>query len=100
MQVVMCHLRTHNGPELVERCYRTWSKGQTIKLEFRSEEGLTLQAPIVASRWSETHDGHVLMLWIRLEDEEITIDLDFRSDDFDGGFDDFLDDLDDADLLS
>ena len=100
MQVVMCHLRTQNGPELVERCYRAWNKGQTIKLEFRSEEGMTLQAPIVASRWVETPEGHVLMLWIRLEDEDITIDLEFPSDDLDSGFDDdFMDDFDDSDLI-
>jgi hypothetical protein len=100
MQVVMCHLRSHNGPELVERCYRAWSKSQTIKLEFRTEEGLTLQAPIVASRWAEAPEGHVLMLWIRLEDEDITIDLDYKSDDFNRDFDDdFNDDFDDSDLI-
>jgi hypothetical protein len=96
MQVVMCHLRSHNGPELVERCYRAWSKSQTIKLEFRTEEGLTLQAPIVASRWAEAAEGHVLMLWIRLEDKDITIDLDYHSDDFGRDFDD---DFDDSDLI-
>lgn len=100
MQVVMCQLRTHNGPELVERCYRAWGKSQTIKLEFRSEEGLTLQAPIVASRWGEAPEGHVLMLWIRMEDEDIAIDLDYNADDYDNGFDDdFIDDLDDSDLI-
>ena len=100
MQVVMCHLRTHNGPELVERCYRAWSKNQTIKLEFRSEEGLTLQAPIAACRWAEMPEGHRLMLWVRLEDEEITIDLDYDPDDFDNDFNnDFNDSFDDSDLI-
>ena len=99
MQVVMCHLRTHNGPELTERCYRAWSKGETIRLEFKSEEGLTIQAPIVASRWAELPEGHLLMLWIRLEDEDISIDLDFDMDDFDGDFDDEYDEsLDDSDF--
>jgi hypothetical protein len=99
MQVVMCHLRANNGPELTERCYRAWSKGETIRLEFKSEEGLTLQAPIVASRWAELPEGHLLMLWIRLEDEDISIDLDFEIDDFDGDFDDEFDEsLDDSDL--
>jgi hypothetical protein len=99
MQVVMCHLRTHNGPELTERCYRAWSKGETIRLEFKSEEGLTLQAPIVASRWAELPEGHLLMLWVRLEDEDISIDLDFDIDEFDGDFDDEYDEsLDDSDF--
>jgi len=99
MQVVMCHLRTHNGPELVERCYRAWSKGETIKLEFRSEEGLTLQSPIVASRWAETAEGHVLILWIRLEDEDISINLDYHPDDDPYSDDEFEDLFDDSDLM-
>jgi len=83
MQVVTCHLRTNNGPELTERCYRAWKKGDTIRLEFKSEEGLTLQAPIVASRWAELPEGHLLMLWVRLDDEDIAIDLNVEVDDFD-----------------
>jgi hypothetical protein len=106
MQVAMCHLRAHNGATLVERCYRAWSKGQTIRLEFRSEEGLTIQAPIVASRWTKVPEGNVLMLWIQLEDEGIEIDYDFNPDPFDedfgGEFDefdnDFDDEFDDSDL--
>jgi hypothetical protein len=92
MQVVMCHLRTHNGPELTERCYRAWSRGETISLEFKSEEGLTLQTPIVASRWAELQEGHLLMLWVLLEDDDINIDLDFEANDFDADFDDEFDD--------
>ncbi|OGO17744.1 MAG: hypothetical protein A2Z14_06685 [Chloroflexi bacterium RBG_16_48_8] len=91
MQVVMCHLRTNNGPELTERCYRAWKKGDTIRLEFKSEEGLTLQAPIVASRWAELPEGHLLMLWVRMDDEDIAIDLNLDLDDFNGDFDDEFD---------
>jgi hypothetical protein len=99
MQIVMCRLRTHNGPELTERCYRAWSKGETISLEFKTEEGLTLQAPIVASRWTEIPEGHLIMLWVQLDDEEITIDFDFDLDDFEGDLDDEFDDpFDDPDL--
>ena len=99
MQVVMCQLRTNSGPELTERCYRSWSKGDTIRLEFKSQEGLTLQAPIVASRWAELPEGHLLMLWVRLDDEDIAIDLNFDLDDFDRDFDDELDEpFDDSDL--
>ena len=99
MQVVMCHLRTQNGPSLVERCYRAWNKGQTIRLEFKSEEGLTIEAPIVAARWAEIQEGQILMLWVRLADEEIDIDFDFDFDDSDEGLDqDFDDDFDDSDF--
>ncbi|NIM94570.1 MAG: hypothetical protein GTO18_12795 [Anaerolineales bacterium] len=96
MQILMCRLRTHNGPALVERCYRAWRTGQSISLEFRSEEGLTLQAPIVASRWMEVEEGHILMLWVRLEDEGIEMDFDFDIDDLDALDDDYDDPFDDA----
>jgi hypothetical protein len=99
MRVVMCHLRTLNGPALVERCYRAWSNGQTIRLEFKSEEGLTIEAPIVAARWAELSEGHLLMLWIRLEDDDVDIDIDFEFDDNEEGFEeDFNDEFDDSDF--
>jgi hypothetical protein len=69
-QIVMCRLRTHNGPSLIERCYRAWSEHQNISLEFRSEDGLTNQAPIIAARWTEEEEGHLLMLWLSIEDAE------------------------------
>lgn len=99
MQVVMCHLRTQNGPALVERCYRAWNNAQTIRLEFKSEEGLTIEAPIVAARWAELAEGHLLMLWVQLEDDEIDIEFDFGMDDDEEGFDtEFDDDFEDSDF--
>jgi hypothetical protein len=85
-RVAMCRLRTFNGPALVERCHRAWHNNQTIALEYRTEEGLTQQAPIVGARWLEQPEGHLLLLWVRLEEEEIEIEIDFQVDDF--GFDD------------
>ncbi len=90
-RVAFCRVRTANGPTLVERCYRAWRQRQSIFLEFRSQDGLTQEAPIVAVRWLETSEGHVLMLWIRLEEEDIEIEFGF---DF-GDIDDDVDDLDD-----
>ncbi len=81
-QIAVCHLRTFNGPALVERCYRAWRDGQQISLEFRSDEGLTQEAPIIAARWAEMEEGQVLFLWVRLDDVEIEIELDFGEDDF------------------
>ena len=89
-QVALCRLRSYNAPELVERCYRAWRDSQPINLEYRSEEGLTDQASIVAARWGETDEGQVLLLWVRLIEDpfEVRIDLDDSVDDWpDDGFD-------------
>lgn len=83
VQVARCRLRTFNGPALVERCYRAWRDGQSISLEYRTEIGITEEAPIIAARWQETDDGHVLIVWVRLLDSDIEIELDFGDDDED-----------------
>jgi len=93
-RVVFCRVRTANGPALVERCYRAWRERQPILLEFRSQDGLTQESPIVAVRWLETQEGHELMLWVRLQEEEIEIEFGFDIDDIDDEFDDIDDNLD------
>jgi hypothetical protein len=87
-RIVLCRLRTFNGAALVERCYRAWKNRQPINLEFRSEEGLTQQAPIIAARWVELAEGQMLMLWIRMADGEVEVEIDFEADDLDDDFDD------------
>jgi hypothetical protein len=86
--VAVCRVRTANGPALVQRCYRAWRDRQSISLEYRAEDDSLQQAPIVAARWSEAPDGHVLLLWVRLEEGDIEVDLDFGSEDLDAGLDD------------
>ena len=88
--VVLTRLRTFNGPALVERCYRAWHQRQTINLEFRTSDGLERLAPIVAARYLEVDEGHLLLLWVRLNDEEVELEL--------GYDDDVGDDYDDDDL--
>jgi hypothetical protein len=83
-QIAMCRLRSHNAPELVERCYRAWRDGLPISLEYRSDDGLTQQAPIIAARWLELMEGQVLLVWVRLGEDEVEIEIDF--DDFDDAF--------------
>ena len=87
-RIANCKLRTFNGPELVERCYRAWRDGKSIDLEFRDDHGLTRNAPIVAARWAEQEEGDVLFVWVRLEEDEIEIEFDIDLD---------LDDGDDSD---
>ena len=89
--VAVCRLRSFDGPALLQRCYRSWRDGQAINLEYRDEAGLTKQAPIVAVRLLEQPEGHVLLLWVRLEESEIEIELDIEFDDFDDELDDDLD---------
>lgn len=86
--VAVTHLRTFNGGELVERCYRAWQRQESINLEYKSDDG-NKQAAIVAARNTESDEGEVLILWVRLPDEEIELALDFDDDPDDGGDDDY-----------
>ena len=88
-QVAMCRLRSPNAPELVQRCYRAWRDGQPISLEYRSEEGLTDQAPIIAARWTEMDEGQVLLLWVRLIQDPFQVHIEFDDSPDDGSDDDF-----------
>jgi hypothetical protein len=74
--IAITRLRTFNGPALVERCYRTWSDGQTMFLEFRNPDGLQQKAPIVAARTVSVDDGQLLLLWVRLNAADVEIEID------------------------
>ncbi len=85
--VALTRLRTFNGPSLVERCYRAWTNQETIRLEFRGQDGLKYDAPILASRAMDVDDGQLLLLWVRLDKEGVELEV--------GYDDDFGDDTDD-----
>ena len=89
-EIAVTRLRTFNGPALVERCHRAWRNKQTIQLEFRNSDGLQQQAPIVAARYVDTEEGHLLILWVRLTDEDVELELGYE-DDLGDGEDDDLD---------
>ncbi len=78
--IAVTRLRTFNGPALVERCHRAWRNQQAIHLEFRESDGLEQRAPIVAARYVETEDGDVLILWVRIANEDAEIELDYEDD--------------------
>lgn len=88
--IVVTHLRTFNGPSLVERCHRAWRNLQNINLEYRTSDGLETEVPIVAARSVKTEEGDMLMLWLRLTDNAIELEI--------GYDDDFSEDEDDWDL--
>jgi hypothetical protein len=79
-EIALTRLRTFNGPALVERCYRAWRNQEPIHLEFRTEEGLEHKAPIVAARTVKTDEGDMLLLWVRLENEDAELELDYEDD--------------------
>ncbi|MBN1440789.1 MAG: hypothetical protein JW929_15385 [Anaerolineales bacterium] len=72
----LTRMRTFNGPALVERCYHAWKKREPIVLEFRAPDGRVAQAPIQAARYVSTQEGHLLMLWVRLDPEEVETERD------------------------
>jgi hypothetical protein len=91
--MVVTHLRTFNGPTLVERCHRAWRNLKNINLEYRTPEGLQTEAPIVAARNVTTEEGDMLMLWLRLANNAVELEIGYDDDFGDEDDDDW--DLDD-----
>lgn len=65
-RVAVTRLRTFNGASLVERCWKAWDAGRSVNLEYRDEAGLTQEAQILAARYTELPEGHVLFLHVRV----------------------------------
>ena len=78
--ISVTRLRTFNGPALVERCHRAWHNQQNIQLEYRNQDGLEQQTPIVAARYLEVDEGHLLELWLRLTDEDVELQFGYEDD--------------------
>ena len=87
--IAITRLRTYNGPALVERCYRAWHNQQNILLEYRTSDGLEDTAPIVAARTLEIDDGQLLLLWVRLNNDEVDLELGYDDDSGEDSNDDF-----------
>ncbi len=83
----LTRLRTFNGHALVERCHRAWNRKDRILLHYRNEMGLEQTAPILAARNVQTSDGHVLLLWVYLDQDHVEYELD-EGDEDDGADDD------------
>lgn len=87
--IAVTRLRTFNGPALVERCNRAWRSQNSIHLEYRSSDGLEQSAPIVAARTLDVEDGQLLLLWVRLTNDEVELELGYDDDPSDDPDDDF-----------
>jgi len=80
-QLFLTRLRTFNGPALVERCHRAWRNKTDIHLYYRNEIGIEQRVPIAAARSVSTPEGDVLLLWIYLDSDEVTFEIDTGEDD-------------------
>jgi len=80
VEVAKTTLRASNGAALVERCHRAWRKRQPIQLEFRSQDGLKQEAPIVAAQYKTTKDGDILWLWLRFASDGIELAMAYEDD--------------------
>ncbi len=58
-------MRTFNGPKMLERCTRAWGQGRPVLLDFPDNLGMRKQALVLAARWEEVDEGHVLYLWVQ-----------------------------------
>jgi hypothetical protein len=87
--IAITRLRTFNGPALVERCHRAWHNQNNIYLEYLTSDGLEQQAPIVAARTVDIEEGQLLLLWIRLANDEVELELGYEDDPGDDLDDDF-----------
>jgi hypothetical protein len=78
--IAVTRLRTFNGQELLNRCQDTWKQDVPMWLEYRNFEGLKQEAMIIAARSLETEEGDMLVLWVRLPDEGIELEIGYEDD--------------------
>ena len=64
--LALCQMRAFSGPKMLDRCRRAWSEDRPVKLDYRDESGVRRQVDVVAARWSEVEEGHVLHLWVQM----------------------------------
>lgn len=67
--VAYCRMRTISGRRMLQRCQDAWAEARPVQLDFPDEMGLRRRATILAVRWSETDEGDLLHLWVRLPEQ-------------------------------
>ncbi len=70
--VMYCQLRTLSGPRMLTRCQTAWAENRPVRLDYPDKMGLRHQADVVAARWTEVEEGHLLHLWVHLSDPSQT----------------------------
>lgn len=69
-EVMICELRTLNGEGILDRCLNAWKEGRTVKLDYPDYMRLRKQNDVVAMRLQQLDEGPLLMLWVRLPEED------------------------------
>ena len=64
--VAVCHLRTGNGEDIMERCRNAWHDGRPVRLDFPDEMRMRQQVDVVSIRLEQLEAGPALMLWVAL----------------------------------
>ena len=99
---IFTQVRTLNGPALVERCHRAWTKNTQIFLHYKNDMGIEEKAPIVAVRSVDSDEGQVLLLWVRqlptFDDLKDLVENFSDDDEDEDDFDEDDDDIDDDDF--
>lgn len=70
--IMMTVLRTLNGPLLMERCRRAWAADDVMYLHFRNTIGLEARVPIIAADYQESPEGPQIVVWVRMDDHQLT----------------------------
>jgi len=79
--VAVTRLRTFNGPALIERCYRAWNQNHPMTLEYRAMDGLDQTARILAARAIEVDDGQMVVLWVKMNKDDIELEIGYDDSD-------------------
>ena len=64
--LALCQLRAFSGPKMLDRCRHAWREDRPVKLDFPDGTGMRRQVDVVAARWSEVEEGHLLHLWVQI----------------------------------
>jgi len=57
--------------KMLERCQRAWHEDRPVRLDFPDGTGMRRQINVVAVRWSEVEEGHLLHLWVQLPPDAV-----------------------------
>ena len=79
-EMAITRLRTFNGPALVERCYRAWRDHQIHPARVPHAGRAGTHGPDRGGPHHEVDEGQMLLLWVRLDAEEVELELGYEDD--------------------
>ncbi len=75
-QTALVQMRTFDGPKLIKRCQNAWAEERPARLNFPLGDGSRGELDIVAARWEAVDEGHKIFLWVRIDAEFETEEID------------------------